>query len=436
MDKFANGFLIGAATAAHQVEGNNIHSDYWALEHMKYGNFNEPSLDAVDHYNCYEEDIKMMAAAGLNSYRFSIEWARIEPEQGRFDGKEIEHYRNVLNCCRENGVEPIVTMLHFTSPKWLIENGGWENEETVHAFSRYCKYVVEQLGDLMKYVCTINEANMGIQVAAIAKRYKIQMMEKMAQMQANAEHQKGDTEGTVQVGMNFNDMMANMEKQKVENMEVFGTETLQTFVSDRTPEGDILVMRAHQEARNVMKEVAPHLQIGLSLSLHDIQAVEGGEEKAKQEWDDEFTHYIPYMKDDDFFGLQNYSRSLIGPNGILPNPKGAQVTQMGYENYPGALEHVIRRVYDEMPMPIMITENGIATSDDAERVTFIEGALEGVGKCIEDQIPVIGYMYWSLLDNFEWQKGFSMTFGLIEVDRRTQERIPKGSLKVLGEYLG
>lgn len=420
MEKFAKGFLVGAATAAHQVEGNNIHSDYWALEHMKYGNFNEPSLDAVDHYNRYEEDVQMMAAAGLNAYRFSIEWARIEPEQGKFDKKEIEHYRSVLRCCHENGIEPIVTMLHFTSPKWVIENGGWEKEDTIEAFADYCRYVAEELGDEMHYVCTINEANMGLQVAAIAERYKRQMMAKM--------------EGAAQVGMNFNEMMANMQKQKEENQEVFGTDTPQTFVSARTREGDILVMRAHQAARRAMKEVKPELKIGLSLSLHDIQAVEGGEERAMKEWEEEFTHYIPYIKEDDFFGLQNYSRSLIGPDGIMPNPAGAKVTQMDYENYPEALEHVIRRVYQEMPIPIMVTENGIATEDDAERVTFIKTALSGVQSCIADKIPVLGYMHWSLMDNFEWQKGYSMKFGLIAVDRTTQTRTAKESLAVLGSY--
>lgn len=362
----------------------------------------------------------MMAAAGLNAYRFSIEWARIEPEQGKFDKKEIEHYRSVLRCCHENGIEPIVTMLHFTSPKWVIENGGWEKEDTIEAFADYCRYVAEELGDEMHYVCTINEANMGLQVAAIAERYKRQMMAKM--------------EGAAQVGMNFNEMMANMQKQKEENLEVFGTDTPQTFVSARTKEGDILVMRAHQAARRAMKEVKPELKIGLSLSLHDIQTMEGGEERAMKEWEEEFTHYIPYIKEDDFFGLQNYSRSLIGPDGIMPNPAGAKVTQMDYENYPEALEHVIRRVYQEMPVPIMVTENGIATEDDAERVTFIKTALSGVQSCIADKIPVLGYMHWSLMDNFEWQKGYSMKFGLIAVDRTTQTRTAKESLTVLGSY--
>ena len=136
-------------------------------------------------------------------------------------------------------------------------------------------------------------------------------------------------------------------------------------------------------------------------------------------------HYVPYIKEDDFFGLQNYSRSLIGPNGILPVPEGAEITQMDYEYYPEGLEHVIHRVYEEMPMPIMVTENGIATADDTRRVAYIQTAMKGVENCIQDGIPVKGYMYWSMMDNFEWQKGFGMTFGLISVDRTTQTRTAK-----------
>jgi len=171
MKKFAPDFLLGAATAAHQVEGNNIHSDNWAQEHMEHTSFLEPSGDAVDHYHRYEEDIKLMAGAGLNAYRFSIEWARIEPEEGKFDETEVEHYRKVIRCCKENGIEPIVTLHHFTSPKWLISKGGWEAETTPADFARYARYIMERLGGELKYVCTINEANMWIQVAAIARRY-------------------------------------------------------------------------------------------------------------------------------------------------------------------------------------------------------------------------------------------------------------------------
>ncbi len=416
-------FLVGASTAAHQVEGNNIHSDYWAQEHMEYTSFNEPSGEACDHYHRYAEDIKLMAKAGLNAYRFSIEWARVEPKPGEFDEAEIEHYRDVIRCCRENGIEPIVTMHHFTSPKWLIEQGGWENEATVEKFAAYCRYVTEKLGDELNYVCTINEANMGLQIAAISRRYMMMMQKKQK------------AEGQVQVGINLeNPFMERMKKQAMENMQVFGTAQPQVFVSSRTPEGDILVMKAHQAAKAAMKAVNPNLKIGITLSLHDIQAQPGGEENALKEWTEEFLHYVPYIKDDDFFGLQNYTRTLMGPEGSLPVPDGAETTQMDYEYYPEGLAHVIRKVYEALPIPIMVTENGIATADDTRRVAFITEAMKGIEGCIEDGIPVLGYCHWSLMDNFEWQKGFSMTFGLIAVDRATQKRMPKPSLEFLGSY--
>ena len=421
--RFPKGFLIGAATAAHQVEGNNVHSDYWAQEHMQFTSFNEPSGDACDHYHRFEEDIRLLAEAGLNAYRFSIEWARVEPAPGVFDENEIGHYRKVLLCCRANGVEPIVTMHHFTSPKWLIEQGGWEAEGTVEKFARYCKHVVEKLGDLMHYVCTINEANMGIQVAAIARRYTLLMQRKMK------------AEGQIQVGINLeNPMMERMKQQAMEHMQLFGTPQPQVFVAPRTPEGDLLVMKAHQAAKAAMKAVKPDLKVGITLSLHDIQPQPGGEAMAQKEWDEEFLHYLPYIREDDFFGLQNYTRTLMGPEGSLPVPQGAETTQMEYEFYPQALGHVIRTVHRSLQIPIMVTENGVAVADDERRAAFIEEALKGVQGCVEDGIPVLGYMYWSLLDNFEWQKGFSMTFGLVAVDRATQQRTPKGSLACLGRY--
>jgi len=151
--KFPKEFLLGASTAAHQVEGNNRYSDLWAQEQMEHSSFAEPSNDAVDHYHRYEEDIALLAGAGLNAYRFSIEWARVEPQEGCFDESELEHYRKVIRCCREHGVEPVVTLHHFSSPKWLIERGGWEAESTVDYFKRYAVKVVEALGDELHYIC-------------------------------------------------------------------------------------------------------------------------------------------------------------------------------------------------------------------------------------------------------------------------------------------
>ena len=421
---FPKGFFIGAATAAHQVEGNNVNSDYWLQEHLPHTSFAEPSGDACDHYHRYEEDIKLLANAGLNAYRFSIEWARIEPEEGRYDMAEVEHYRKVIACCRENGVEPIVTLHHFTSPAWLIRKGGWEAESTVEDFARYARFITEQLGSELQYVCTINEANMGLQLAAISERFKL-----MAQQAAE---KAKSAEGTVQVGMNFEKMMENMKFAAMENAQVFGTPQPQIFVSARTSEGDRLVMRAHQAAKAAVKAVNPTIKVGITLSLHDCQALPGGEAFADKEWDEEFRHYLPYIEGDDFLGVQNYTRSQYGPAGMLPCPEGAELTQMDYEFYPEALEHVLRRVREDFKGDLIVTENGIAVSDDTRRVEFIRRALQGVENCVKDGIPVRGYCYWSLMDNFEWQKGFGMTFGLIAVDRATQTRTPKPSLDFLG----
>ncbi len=421
---FPRDFMIGAATAAHQVEGNNMHSDYWAQERLPHTSFAEPSGIACDHYSRYEEDIRLLADAGLNAYRFSVEWARIEPEEGKFDESEIEHYRKVIACCRENGVEPIVTLMHFTSPVWLIRKGGWEAESTVEDFRRYAAYVAEKLGSELKYVCTINEANMGLQLAAIAKRFRL-MAEQAAKSAKSAE-------GSVQVGMNFEKMMENMKFAAMENAGVFGTPQPQVFVSSRTPEGDALILRAHRAAKEAVKALYPEIKVGITLSLHDLQALPGGEQFAEDAWEEEFRHYLPYLQDDDFLGVQNYTRTQYGPQGQLPAPEGAELTQMDYEFYPEALEHVIRKVREDFKGDLIVTENGVAVSDDSRRVEFIRRALRGVENCISDGIPVKGYCYWSLMDNFEWQKGFSMTFGLIAVDRATQKRTPKESLAFLG----
>ena len=428
-------FLIGAATAAHQVEGNNTNCDFWAQEQLPHSSFLEPSGIACDHYNRYEEDIQLLADAGLKAYRFSVEWARIKPEEGRFDDAEIAHYERVIDCCLAHGIEPVLTLFHFTSPVWLIKKGGWEAESTVEDFRRYVSYVIGRLGAKLHTVCTINEANMGLQLAAISKRYQL-MAERMAKMQAAqpaAENAK-NAEGKVQVGMNFQKMMENAKYAAMENAQVFGTPQPHVFVSPKTPEGDLLGMRAHQAAKAAIKTLYPDMKVGLTLSLHDLQALPGGESFVETNWAEEFTHYLPYLEGDDFLGVQNYTRTLYGPEGQLPAPEGAELTQMDYEFYPEGLEHVIRKVHEDFSGDLIVTENGIATADDSRRVEFIRRALEGVSRCLADGIPVKGYFYWSLMDNFEWQKGYSMQFGLVAVDRETMERTPKESLRFLGSF--
>lgn len=404
-----NQFLLGAATAAHQVEGNNIHSDYWAMEQLEHSSFKEPSGIGCDHYNRYREDIRLMKEAGMNAYRFSIEWARIEPKKGEYNEEALRHYEDVIDCCKENGITPIVTMHHFSSPHWLICEGGWENEAVVDYFADYCAYVIERLGDKLEYVCTINEANMRIQLMAITRI----MMKNMGL--------------NLQLGLNMELPEPFATAMKEKSSAFGGVEKVNDFMSPCTPEGDILIMKAHRAASKVMKAKCPHLKIGLTLSLHDIQPVPGGEAFAESNWDEEFVHYLPYIKEDDFLGVQNYTRQLVNAEGELPVSDGNKRTEMEYEFYPEAIGHVLQTVHEQLSIPLMVTENGVATLDDKERVEYIAAALNGVKSCIDDGVPVIGYMYWSLLDNFEWQLGYDRHFGLIEVDRTTMERKPKES---------
>lgn len=410
--KFKNDFLLGASTAAHQVEGNNVNSDFWALENMKNTIFKEPSNEACDHYNRYVEDLDLLKSANLNSYRFSIEWARIEPVEGTFIESEMNHYIDMIKACNERGIEPIITLHHFTSPKWLIEKGGWESKSVIKYFERYTTYVIKKIKNIVKYVCTLNEANMGLQIAKIMKDRQKNMSEAQVGLELPKEYQ-----------------LAMEETQKT-----FNVFQANYFLSSRTLEGDVIICETHVAARNAIKRINPDIKVGVTLSLHDFQPKQGAEEYARIEWDEEFAHYLPYIKDDDFFGLQNYSRKIISATGEILKPENAPLTDMGYENYPQALEGVIRKVSEDLDIPILITENGISTIDDKKRTAFIKQALHGVQSCMTDGINVIGYLHWSLLDNFEWMLGYSQHFGLIEVDRSTLKRSLKPSLLYLGSF--
>lgn len=416
-------FMIGAATAAHQVEGNNTHSDFWVMEHLKHSDFVEPSGMAVDHYNRYAEDIKLLAQAGCNAYRFSIEWARIEPQEGCFDAKEIEHYRQVLLCCRENGITPVVTLQHFSSPAWLIGKGGWGKPYVAAAFGRYAKKLTQELGAYMPYICTINEANMGMQLHKVS-----------ADMMKAGKRK----EGGVQVGQNMKlDMktilLGMLEKGKAFHCSPLG---VNSFLMPRNEKQESFVMAAHREAFRQIKAICPGSKVGLSLSLFDYQAVSGGEAEAAKLWQEDFGWYLPYIRDNDFLGVQNYSRKIVDASGARAPAAEAPVTQMGYEDYPASIGNVLRKAAKEFPGELVVTENGIATDNDARRCEFIQEAFASVTAAKNEGVPVTGYLHWSLLDNFEWQAGYSKTFGLIAVNRKTMQRLPKESLKILGALVG
>lgn len=413
-----NKFLVGAASAAHQVEGNNINSDTWAQEYMEFGGYKEKSLDACDHYHTYRDDIKKMADAGLNAYRFSIEWSRIQPSEDSFDENEMNHYLDVIHACKENGIEPIITLLHFTCPKWLISKGGWEADTTPNDFEKYVRYVCQHLKEEnLHYIVTINEANMGTLIAGYLEKIK--------------KHTDG---AGLQIGMDLKSMEEQQKKTEEENLKVFGVKQAAVFTSPRTAHGDEIVQQAHKQAVKAIHEILPNVKTGLSLSVRDLQSKNGGEENVRKDWEKDFLHYLPTIENDDFFGVQTYTRAIFDENGECDPDKGAELTQMGYEYYPECLEHVIRKVHESFKGELLVTENGIATDDDERRCDYIRTAMQGLKNCLNDDLPVVGYCYWSMIDNYEWQSGYGMKFGLMSLNRETQEHAPKKSLEVLGSF--
>ena len=399
LNGFPEGFLWGAATAAHQVEGNNVNSDLWVLENVKPTLFAERSGDACDHYHRYPEDIKLLAGLGLNTYRFSIEWARIEPEPGSFATAELDHYRRMLAACHENNVSPMVTFYHFSSPRWFAAMGGWEHKSAGDAFVRYCEQAAEHFGDLISIATTFNEPN-------------LPMLLRWA------------------VGMNLPlDVIFGMAEQAAREV---GSNCFGSFFLGNPERVRDTMIAAHHRAAAALKAGQGKFPVGITIAMQDEQAV-GPDSQRDRKCAEVYEPWLAAAAESDFAGVQTYSRTRVGPDGDLPPEPGIELTQMGYEFWPQALEQTIRYAYARAKVPIYVTENGISTEDDTRRIDYIEKAVAGVRNCLADEIDVRGYIHWSLLDNFEWLEGYRPKFGLVGVNRETQQRTIKPSARYLGE---
>jgi len=378
--RFPEGFVWGTATSAHQVEGGNWNNDWWVWEHNPESPCQEPSGDACDHWSRYPEDIRLCAELGFRAYRFSLEWSRIEPEEGEFSRAALEHYRRMCGACREHGLEPIVTFHHFTTPRWVVARGGWIEPATADLFARFCGRAAAHLGDLIGRACTVCEPNI---VASMGYLY-----------------------GIFPPGQRDADL--------------------------RRRANDVLIA-AHRKAAEAIHAGPGRPAVGLTLGMFDCQAVAGAEAERDRYRRDMEDVFLEAARGDDFLGLQCYSRMRIGPHGILDPERDRRITQLGYEFWPEALEAALRYAWKVTDgVPLLVTENGIATDDDAERIEYVERALSGALACLDDGIDVRGYIYWSLLDNFEWILGYRPTFGLVAVDRVTQARTVKPSARWLG----
>lgn len=377
--RFPDGFVWGTATAAHQIEGGNTNNDWWQWEHDPSSGCAEPSGDACDSWHRWSEDVDLCAELGLGSYRFSLEWSRIEPEPGEWSTAAIDHYRRICASILERRMEPVVTFHHFTSPQWLTAQGGWREAATADRFAAFCGRAAGELGDVVRRACTINEPNIVSVMGYLLGMFPPGVQDAAAWAEARA-----------------------------------------------------VMVDAHRKAVDAIRANTDGVPVGLTLSMSDHQAVDGAEAERDQARADMEDVFLAATEGDDFVGVQTYSRTRVGPGGILGPEDGVEVLPLGYEYWPEALGATIRRAWEVTggTMPVLVTENGIGTSDDDQRIRYVRTALEGVLDCLADGIDVRGYTYWSLLDNFEWAFGYGPHFGLVEVDRQAPfARRPKPSAR-------
>ncbi|MBN1376119.1 MAG: family 1 glycosylhydrolase [Dehalococcoidia bacterium] len=407
--KFGNGFLWGSATSSYQVEGNCFNTNWHQFESAvdEQGN---PKIEdgqqagaACDEWNLYKEDIKLMKDISLNAYRFSLEWSKIEPRLGEFDETALDHYEQMVNELLSNGIEPMVTLHHFTNPIWFEDNGGFLQDDAPGLFARFTEKVMQRLGSKVNLWCTINEpaiyALFGYFTAEFPPGLK-------------------DAKKAVRAYIN--------------------------------------TLHAHAAAYKAIKKIKPEARVGLAIhlalfdpphwwNLPDLliaRMLNANMNEAQFDYitRGRFEFSLPGVVRETFEGGEKETFDYIGLNYYTNHfrvfkPRGdeqfieiikaqqSELTDMGWAIYPEGLYRSIKIIRRYTKKPIYVTENGIADAADTKRAKFIEQHLLVLNKAIADGFNVKGYFYWSLLDNFEWAKGFKQRFGLFHVDFNTQKRM-------------
>jgi beta-glucosidase len=397
---FPKGFLWGAATAGHQVEGNNTNSDTWFLEQMQPTVFAEPSGDACNSLELWRDDLALVSQLHLNTYRFSIEWARIEPEPGQFSVAMLDHYLRLIEGCRARGIAPMVTFNHFTSPRWFAARGGWLDAQAPALFARYCERAARHLAAPIAYATTLNEPDL------------MRLLQWIGMPQGVWDAQRATLAAAARALGVPRFVAANVAL--IEDLDAM----------------QVQLLEAHRLGRAAIKAVRPDLPVGVSLAIVDDQAV-GEHSRRDEKRAQVYGAWLEAVRHDDFVGVQNYERARIDEHGPVPPPDGVARNAMGSEIYPPSLANAVRYVHEQTGRPIMVTEHGLGTDDDALRAAFIPAALAHLADAMATGVPVLGYMHWSLVDNFEWIFGYKPHYGLCAVDRPTFKRSAKPSARVL-----
>ena len=406
--------LWGAATSAHQVEGGNQWNDWWAWE--KAGKVAEPSGVACDQYRLFGEDFRLARSLGHTAHRFSLEWSRFEPSDGQWNEETFRHYDKVFDALQAENLEPVVTLHHFTNPQWFAEQGGWLRPDASERFATYVKKITERYGRRAKFWVTINEPLIFLYQGYLLGRWP---------------------PGEKSLDKCFK-VMRELIKAHIKAYQILHAEA-----SSRHSECWVSLAH-HMTAFSSCRKASfidrwnLFLREGF-LNRLIIEALLSG----FLFYPGIFCEKLPAKRTLDFLGVNYYTRDFIRFKNFLGfeqfgdvcakdhhHEEIAGLTGLNWEIYPQGIREVVSSLA-RYRLPIVVTENGVCTDDDLVRQRFIEDHLRELEKARLAGIPVGGYFYWSLVDNFEWAEGFKPRFGIVEVDYTTQERKVRESAKTL-----
>lgn len=400
---FPADFIWGAATAGHQVEGNNVNADCWLLENIKPSAFVEPSGDAANSFELWRTDLQLAKNLGLNAYRFSLEWARIEPEPGVFSNAMLDHYKAIIEGARAMGLKPFVTFNHFTTPIWFAARGGWMNDEAPQLFARFCDRAARHLGAGIDHATTLNEPNLSGVLQFLLPPFLMDQDKAMVEAAAKKLNVPLFLAGNALYQPDAARVQANLQK-------------------------------AHTLGKAAIKAVRSDLPVGVSLAIVDEQEVERGSPRDAMR-EQFYGSWLRLARADDFIGVQNYERALWGKKGKIDPPKDSKFNDRGAEVYAPSLAGAVRYAYDVAKVPVIVTEHGVGADDDSLRAWLIPAALDHLRVAMAEDVPVKGYLHWSLIDNFEWVFGYRLHYGLHSFDRQTFARTAKPSAGVFRDYI-
>ena len=304
---FPEGFRWGVACSGHQTEGGNTRSDTWFLEHVRPTVFREPSGQACNGYQLWREDVDLVAALGLDTYRFSVEWARVEPTEGEFSAAALAHYRSIVDHCLAAAIAPVVTYNHMTSPHWFARRGGWLDPQAPAVFARYCDVVTERLGDGIAWAVTLNEPNLPRLLSWLELPGTVRELERATLLAASKQ--------------------AGVPRYRVANV-------MLPEEMDAMADG---MAAGHRAARDAIKARRPELPVGFSVAIVDDQVVGDDASVRDRKRAEVYGRWLALARDDDFVGVQNYERARYDADGPVPPPPGATLNQMGSDVYPASL---------------------------------------------------------------------------------------------------